>query len=81
MFRKLVETGSIEVEGHSYVAHYFQQKTARGANRYSCEVVLEAGERIILDDDSMSSLSTKVERLGPAMMYSRVLAGRPSVAA
>ena len=42
--------------------------------RYTCEIVLPHGERIILDDDSMTSLSTKVARLAPAMMYSHALA-------
>jgi hypothetical protein len=81
MFRKLVETGHVEVNGHRYVAHYFEHKTARGTRRYSCEVLLDAGDRVILDDDSMSSLVTKVTRLAPATVYSRLLAGRPSVAA
>jgi hypothetical protein len=38
------------------------------------------GERIILDDDSMTSLSTKVARLAPAMMYSRTLGSGPKAA-
>ena len=81
MFRKLLQTGEIEVDGHAYVAHYFEQKTARGARRFSCEVVLDAADRIILDDDSMPSLESKVERLAPATVYSRVLAARRSEAA
>ena len=51
------------------------------AGRFSCEVTIEAGDRIIVDDDSMTSLESKVERLAPATVYSRLLAGRPSVAA
>ena len=78
MFRTLVQTELIDVEGCSCVAHFFARKTARGARRYTCEVVLPGGERIILDDDSMTSLSTKVARLAPAMMYSRALAVSPS---
>jgi hypothetical protein len=81
MFRKLIETTHIEVDETEYVAHYFEQKTARGTRRYSCEVVLDAGDRIILDDDSMTSLEAKVARLAPATVYSRALAGRRSVAA
>ena len=57
-------------------AHYFEQKTARGARRFSCEVVLDAGDRIILDDDSLTSLQAKVARLAPATIYSRALASR-----
>lgn len=81
MFRKLVESARIEVDGHSYLAHYFEQKTARGVRRYSCEVMLDAGDRIILDGDSMSSLQAKVARLAPATVYSRLLASGPSAAA
>jgi len=44
--------------------------------------VLDAGDRIILDDDSMTSLQAKITRLAPATIYSRVLASkRSSVAA
>lgn len=74
MFRTLVQTDLIDVEGCSYAAHFFVRKTTRGTRRYTCEIVLPHGERIILDDDSMTSLSTKVARLAPAMMYSRALA-------
>ncbi len=81
MFRKLIETMNLDVDGHVYVVHYFEHKTARGTRRYSCEVVLDAGDRIILDDDSMQSLEAKVERLAPATVYSRALAGRRSEAA
>jgi hypothetical protein len=78
MFRKLLHTGQIDVEGRAYVAHYFELKTARGGRRFSCEVVLDAGDRIILDDDSMTSLQAKIARLAPATIYSRVLASRGS---
>jgi hypothetical protein len=81
MFRKLVESARIEVEGQSYVAHFFELRTARGARRYSCEIVLPGPDRIILDDDSMSSLATKVDRLAPAVLYSRTLASGPLAAA
>jgi hypothetical protein len=81
MFRKLVESQFLDVEGQRYQTHYFEHKTARGARRFSCEVLLTAGDRIILDDDSLTSLQAKVARLAPATVYSRVLAGRRSVAA
>ncbi|HTI37588.1 MAG TPA: hypothetical protein VL484_08530 [Vicinamibacterales bacterium] len=79
MFRTLVHTETVDVEGRSYVAHFFERKTARGTRRYCCEIMLP-GERIILDDDSMTSLSTKVARLAPAMMYSRTLGSGPKAA-
>lgn len=81
MFRKLVKVSEIEIEGQVYVTRFFEQKTARGARRYSCEVLLGAADRIILDDDSMMSLESKMARLVPATVYSRLLAARVSVAA
>ena len=81
MFRKLVKATEIEIDGRSYVLRYFEQTTLRGSWRYSCEVLLGAADRIILDDDSMSSLELKVARLAPATVYSRLLAARTSVAA
>jgi hypothetical protein len=82
MFRKLVQSGQVDVDGRPYVVHYFEHRTARGARRFSGEVVLGAGDRIILDDDSLPSLQAGLARLAPATVYSRALAARPpSVAA
>ena len=81
MFRKLLETGELEVDGQTFVVHYFELRTVRGTRRYSCEVVLDAGDRIILDDDSLTSLQAKIARLAPATIYSRALAAKRSVAA
>lgn len=81
MFRKLVKTTDIDIEGTRYVLCYFEQKTIRGGRRYSCEVLFDAADHIIIDDDSMTSLESKVARVAPAMLYSRVLAARPGVAA
>jgi hypothetical protein len=36
--------------------------------------VLDAGDRIIIDDDSLASLQAKMARLAPATIYSRALA-------
>jgi hypothetical protein len=46
----------------------------RGAPRYSGEVLLGTRDRIILDDDSMTSLESRLERLVPATVYSRLVA-------
>jgi hypothetical protein len=81
MFRKLVKATEIEVDGIGYALRFYELKTIRGGLRFSCEVLLDAADRIILDDDSMPSLESKVERLAPATVYSRALAGRRSVAA
>lgn len=82
MFRTLLETAQINVDGRAYVAHYFKLRTARGAYRYSCEIVLGAEDRIILDDDSIAGLETKLACVAPAILVSRTLASRrQSVAA
>ena len=81
MDRKLVKAIEIEVDGIGYPLRFYELRTARGARRFSCEVMLDAADRIILDDDSMPSLESKVERLAPATVYSRVLAARRSEAA
>jgi hypothetical protein len=82
MFRKLVKTSEIEIDGRSYLLRYFEQRTARGASRFSCEVLLGAADRIILDDDSLTSLESRVARLAPATVYSRILLNHdPLVAA
>jgi hypothetical protein len=80
MFRKLVHTSEIEIDGRSYALRYYEQMTSRGTCRYSCEVLLSAADRIIVDDDSMTSLESKVARMAPATVYSRLLAGRPAAA-
>ena len=38
-----------------------KSKTARGLRRFSGEVILGAGDRIIVDDDSLTSLEAKVD--------------------
>lgn len=80
MFRRPVKSTEIEIDGQRYRVHYFEQKTVRGSRRFSCEVMLNAGDRVIVDDDSMTSLESKLERLVTATVYSRLLA-RASVAA
>ena len=81
MFRKLVKTAEIEIEGQRYGMKYFELKTVRGGRRYSCEILLGAADRIIVDDDTMTSLESRVARVAPATVYSRLLAAKPSVAA
>jgi hypothetical protein len=81
MFRRPVKATEIEIAGHRYGVQFYEETTIRGGLRFSCEVMLAATDRIILDDDSMTGLESKVERLAPATVYSRVLAARPSVAA
>ena len=74
MFLKLVKTAQIEIDGRSYSLCYYERTTARGGRRFSCEVLLNASDRFIVDDDTLSGLESWVERLAPATIYSRLLA-------
>ena len=81
MVRTLVATADVEIDGRTYALRYYVQLTIRGGRRYSCEVELGADDRVIFDDDSMMSLESKVTRLAPATVESRLLAARGFVAA
>jgi hypothetical protein len=81
MLRKSIKATELVIGGQRYPVQYFEQLTLRGGRRFSCEVELADSDRIIVDDDSIASLESKVERLAPATIYSRLLAGRPAVAA
>jgi hypothetical protein len=76
MSPKLVKAATIDVDGRSYPLRYYERRTARGARRYSCEVLFGGSDRIIIDGDSMSSLESRVERLAPATVYSRAARSR-----
>ena len=69
------------VQAMKHGAYHYEAKTLRGTRRYSSEVLLGPGDRIILDDDSVNSLESKIARLVPATVYSRMLAAKASVAA
>ena len=74
MFRTLVKTELVAVDGHSYRVRYFELKTGRGARRFSAEILLGPADRIILDGDSLTNLEARTARLAPATVYSRTLA-------
>jgi hypothetical protein len=74
MFRKLVKTEEIEIDGEAYTVTYFATKTLRGTQRYSSELVLGPSDRVILDGSSLTALESRVVRLVPATLYSRMLA-------
>jgi hypothetical protein len=74
MMRKLIKTESFAVENRSYPVRYYEVNTARGLKRFSAEIVLGPGDRIILDGDSMPNLEARATRLVPATLYSRLLA-------
>jgi hypothetical protein len=81
MGRKAIKSTEIEIDGQRYPVRYFEHQTVRGGRRFSCEVVLDGSDRIIVDDDSLASLESKVARLVPATVYSRLLANGASFAA
>lgn len=90
MLRKLVKTARIELDGRhcegegiagaAIDVRYFEQRTASGGRRYSSEMLLDATDRIIIDDDSMTGLESKIDRLVPAVLWSRMLAARTAAA-
>jgi hypothetical protein len=75
MLRTLVKTEAVAVDDHRVAVRYFELRTLRGMRRYSAEILLAPGDRIILDDDSMTNLEARAQRLVPATIYSRILAG------
>jgi len=80
MIRKLVKTESLAIEDQTFAVRYFEVRTQRGARRYSAEILLGPGDRIILDDDSITNLEAKTMRLVPATLYSRLLAAKDTAA-
>jgi hypothetical protein len=74
MSRTLVKTEAVAVEDQSFLVRYFELRTVRGLRRYSAEILLAPGDRIILDDDSVINLEARATRLVPATLYSRMLA-------
>jgi len=73
MFRTLVKTENVAVDDRIYPVRYFELRTLRGLRRYSAEILLGPGDRIILDDDSVTNLETRATRLVPATLQSRIL--------
>ena len=81
MFRTLLKTDAIAgFDQQRFVIQYFEQRTMRGARRYSAEIVIAPGDRIILDDDSVLNLEARANCLVPATIYSRELAARAPAA-
>lgn len=74
--QKLVKTEAIEIEGQAYTISYFEATTPRGTQRYSSELVIGPGDRIIVDGSSLGDLTWRVARLAPATLFSRALAAR-----
>ena len=75
-FQTLVKTEEIEVEGRAFIVYYFEGRTERGKQRYSSELALGPGDRIIVDGNSLCDLECRLPRLMPATLRSRALAAR-----
>ena len=78
MFRTLVKTDAIDIESHRVSVRYFELRTLRGTRRYSAEIMLGPEDRVILDDDSVTTLEARAARLVPATLYSRLLSRAPA---
>jgi hypothetical protein len=81
MFKTLLKTDVIVgFDDQMFSIRYFEVRTMRGTRRYSAEIVIAPGDRVILDDDSVSNLEARANCLVPATIYSRVLAARATAA-
>jgi len=80
MFRTLVKTDALSVADQTVAVRYFELRTMRGTRRYSAEILLAPGDRIILDDDSVTNLEARTNVLVPATIYSRALSTKPTAA-
>jgi hypothetical protein len=80
MFRTLLKTDALAINGRTVSVRYFELRTLRGARRFSVEILLDPDDRIILDDDSVNNLEARTACLVPATLYSRMLAGRATAA-
>jgi hypothetical protein len=80
MFRTLVKTDAVGRDDQTFSVCYFEQRTMRGGRRFSAEIMIGPGDRIILDDDSVSNLEARANCLVPATVFSRALAAKASAA-
>jgi hypothetical protein len=80
VLRTLLKSEALVIDNRTFPIRYFELRTLSGARRYSVEIVLAPGDRIILDDDSMTNLEARTTCLVPATLYSRLLAGRATAA-
>ena len=80
MIRTLVKTETLAFANHTVAVRYFELRTLRGGRRYSAEILLAPGDRVILDDDSVTNLEARASVLVPATLYSRSIAVKPTAA-
>jgi hypothetical protein len=80
VIRTLLKSDALVIDNRTFPIRYFELRTLSGARRYSVEILLAPGDRIILDDDSLTNLEARTPGLVPATLYSRMLAGRATAA-
>jgi hypothetical protein len=80
MFRTLLKTDAVGLDDRTFAVRYFELRTVRGGRRYSAEIMIGPGDRIILDDDSVSNLEARANCVVPATIYSRALAAGSTAA-
>ena len=73
---RLIKTDALDIKGQTYEVRYFETQTLRGTRRYRAELVLGLADRIIMDGSSLIDLESKMARVVPATIYSRLLAAR-----
>ena len=76
MLPRLIKETRVTMQDRQLVVRYYDSLTAKGTCRCSCEIVLGSHDVIILDDDSLDSLESRVLRLLPATVHSHHLATR-----
>ena len=69
-----MKTEALAVEDRTVAVRYFEVRTLRGARRFSAEILLGPGERIIRDDGSVTNPEARRTCLVPATLCSRLLA-------
>jgi hypothetical protein len=74
MTQTLMKTDAVAVDDQSYPVRYFALRNMRGLRRYSAEILLGPGDRVILDDDSLTNLEVRAARMIRITLYSRSLA-------
>ena len=76
MQNTFIKTAEIELNGQAYTISYFRAMTPHGTQRYSSELVLGPGDRIIVDGNSLGDLEWRVPHFMQATISSRALAAR-----
>lgn len=80
LFRRLLRREEVTINDRVYPVYFYEGQTLRGQKRYSSEIILGQTDHVILDDDSMPKLRSKLARFVPAFVLSRLIAKRSTAA-